>query len=155
MGRCRGQGFLCKVVDYFVCAFITQWPDEVHDMADERVLKDFTLKRLQAGHWVRIDLYVLNGARNLDHALGPNVTNTWMGQLLSGVSWFIRAVICALLQGNTRSTYLHWFNWCENGKIKRVPNNYWMSLWHDLITVESTIYWISRLQMLTLSGENG
>ena len=41
------------------CAFVIQQPKEVHDMANKRVLSVFTLNRLQAGHWVRVDYYIV------------------------------------------------------------------------------------------------
>ena len=41
------------------CALVTQWPEQVHDMANKRVLGVFTLNCLQTGHWVRVDYYVM------------------------------------------------------------------------------------------------
>ena len=42
-----------------MCAFVIQQPKEVHDMAKERILSVFTLNRLEAGHWVRVNYYIL------------------------------------------------------------------------------------------------
>ena len=42
-----------------MCAFVAQWPEEVHDMANKRVLSVFALYRLQAGHWVRVDHHIV------------------------------------------------------------------------------------------------
>ena len=42
-----------------MCAFIAQYPEEIHDIANDRVLSIFTLNRLQAGHWIRIDYYIM------------------------------------------------------------------------------------------------
>ena len=42
-----------------MCAFVIQQPKEVHDMANKRVISVFTLNRLQAGHWVRVNLVAL------------------------------------------------------------------------------------------------
>ena len=44
-----------------MCAFVIQQPKEVHDMANKRVLSVFTLNRLQAGHWVRVNYYIVMG----------------------------------------------------------------------------------------------
>ena len=64
------KGLLCLLVHYLVTldaamawhpakvdtsAFVAQCPEEVHDMADERVFSIFALNRLQARHWVRVD----------------------------------------------------------------------------------------------------
>ena len=68
------KGFLCQLVNSFIsvyatmawypaetnmCAFVIQQPEEVHDMANKRVISVFTLNRLQAGHWVRINYYIV------------------------------------------------------------------------------------------------
>ena len=42
-----------------ICVFVIQQPEEVHDMANKRVLSVFTLNRLQAGHWVRVNYYIV------------------------------------------------------------------------------------------------
>ena len=42
-----------------MCALVIQQPKEVHDMANKRVLSVFTLNRLQAGHWVRVNYYIV------------------------------------------------------------------------------------------------
>ena len=42
-----------------MCAFVIQQPKEVHDMAKERILSVFTLNRLEAGHWVRVNYYIV------------------------------------------------------------------------------------------------
>ena len=41
------------------CASVTQQPEQVHDMADQRVLCVLTLNCLQTGHWVRVDQYIV------------------------------------------------------------------------------------------------
>ena len=41
------------------CALVTQWPKQFHDMANERVLRVFTLNCLQTGHWVRVDYHIM------------------------------------------------------------------------------------------------
>ena len=41
------------------CALVTQWPEQVHDIANKRVLGVFTLNCLQTGHWVRVDYYIM------------------------------------------------------------------------------------------------
>ena len=68
------KGLLCQLVNSFIslyavmawysaetnmCAFVTQQPEEVHAMANKRVLSVLTLNRLQAGHWVRVDYYIV------------------------------------------------------------------------------------------------
>ena len=68
------KGLLCQLVNSFIsvyatmawypaetnmCAFVIQQPEEVHDMANKRVLSVFTLNRLQAGHWVRVNYYIV------------------------------------------------------------------------------------------------
>ena len=40
-------------------AFVAQWTEEVHDMADERGFSIFALNRLQAIHWVRVDYIIV------------------------------------------------------------------------------------------------
>ena len=40
-------------------ALVTQWPEQVHDMANKRVLGVFTLNCLQTGHWVRVDYHIM------------------------------------------------------------------------------------------------
>ena len=42
-----------------MCALVTQWPEQVHDMANKRVLGVFTLNCLQTGHWVRVDCHIV------------------------------------------------------------------------------------------------
>ena len=42
-----------------MCTLVTQWPEQVHDMANKRVLGVFTLNCLQTGHWVRVDYYIM------------------------------------------------------------------------------------------------
>ena len=42
-----------------MCALVTQWPEQVHDVANKRVLGVFTLNCLQTGHWVRVDYYIM------------------------------------------------------------------------------------------------
>ena len=37
---------------------LNQWPEQVHDLANERVLV-FTLNCLQTGHWVRVDYNIM------------------------------------------------------------------------------------------------
>ena len=41
------------------CALVTQWPEQVHDMTNKRVLGVFTLNCLQTGHWIRVDYHVM------------------------------------------------------------------------------------------------
>ena len=68
------KSLLCQLVNSFIsvyatmawylaetnmCAFVIQQPEEVHDMANKRVLSVFTLNRLQAGHWVRVHNYIV------------------------------------------------------------------------------------------------
>ena len=40
-------------------AFVAQCPEEVHDIADERVFSIFALNRLQARQWVRVDYNIV------------------------------------------------------------------------------------------------
>ena len=40
-------------------ALVTQWPEQVHDMANKRVLGVFTLNCLQTGHWVRVNYHIM------------------------------------------------------------------------------------------------
>ena len=47
------------LVETNTCALVTQWPEQVHDMANKRVLGVFTLNCLQTGHWVRVDCYIM------------------------------------------------------------------------------------------------
>ena len=72
------RGLFCWLVHYLVslnatvawyptemntCAFVTQKPKWVHGLANKRLISVFTLDRLQAGHWVRVDYYIMvNGA---------------------------------------------------------------------------------------------
>ena len=42
-----------------MCALVAQWSEQVHDMADKRVLGIFTFNCLQTGHWVRVDYYIV------------------------------------------------------------------------------------------------
>ena len=35
--------------------FVAQCPEEIHDLANEKVVSIFTFNRLQARHWVRVD----------------------------------------------------------------------------------------------------
>ena len=42
-----------------MCALVTQWPEQVHDMANKRVRGVVTLNCLQTGHWVRVDYYMV------------------------------------------------------------------------------------------------
>ena len=42
-----------------MCALVTQWPEQVHDMANKRVLGVFTLNCLHTGPWVRVDYYIM------------------------------------------------------------------------------------------------
>ena len=44
---------------WIVFALVTQWPEQVHDMANKRVLGVFTLNCLQTGHWVRVDYHIM------------------------------------------------------------------------------------------------
>ena len=60
---CHGQGSPSPAGQLFhqknMCTFVIQQPEEVHDMANKRVLSVFTLNRLQAGHWVRVNYYIV------------------------------------------------------------------------------------------------
>ena len=73
-GSVMAKGLLRQLVNSFIslyatmawypaetnmCAVVTQQPEEVHDMTNERVLSVFTLNHLQAGHWVRVDYYIV------------------------------------------------------------------------------------------------
>ena len=64
------KGLLCKLVHYLVPLYATmawhpaeadtnslvaQCPEEIHDLANERVVSMFALNHLQARHWVRVD----------------------------------------------------------------------------------------------------
>ena len=40
-------------------ALVAQFPEEVHDMADERAFSIFAVKRLQARHWVRVNYSIV------------------------------------------------------------------------------------------------
>ena len=40
-------------------AFFAQYPEEIHDMATERVVSIFALNCLQARHWVRVDYNIV------------------------------------------------------------------------------------------------
>ena len=40
-------------------ALVTQWPEQVHDMANKRVLGAVTLNCLQKEHWFRVDHYIM------------------------------------------------------------------------------------------------
>ena len=68
------NGLICQLVNSFIsvyatmawypaetnmCAFVIQQPEQVHDMANKRVLSVFILNRLQAGHWVRVNYYIV------------------------------------------------------------------------------------------------
>ena len=68
------KGLLRQLVNFFIsvyatmawypaetnmCAFVIQQPEKVHDMANKRVLSVFTLNRLQAGHWVGVNYYIV------------------------------------------------------------------------------------------------
>ena len=70
-GWCHGQGSpspafisLYATMAWYpaetnMCNFVTQQPEEVHDMANKRVLSVFTFNRLQAGYSVRVDYYIV------------------------------------------------------------------------------------------------
>ena len=46
-------------------ALVTQWPEQVHDMANKRVIGVSTLNCLQTGHWFRVDNYMMDLAHVL------------------------------------------------------------------------------------------
>ena len=41
------------------CVFVAQCPGEAHNMTNERVFRFFTLNRLQARHWVRVEYNIV------------------------------------------------------------------------------------------------
>ena len=74
VGLYLGLGSFCKLIHSFIsvnatvawypaetntCALVTQWPEEVHDMANKGVLGVFTLNCLQTGYWVRVDFHIV------------------------------------------------------------------------------------------------
>ena len=68
------EGLFCYLIHSFIsvnatvawypaetnlCARVTQWPEQVHDMANKRFLSVFTLNCLQTGHWVTVDYHIV------------------------------------------------------------------------------------------------
>ena len=68
------KGPLCQLVHYLItlngtmawhpaeadtCAFVTQSPENVHDVTNERVCPIFALNCLQAKHWVRVEYNIV------------------------------------------------------------------------------------------------
>ena len=70
VGVCHDQGFLLLAgplshspnatmawhpAEADTSAFVAQCPEEIHNLANERVASIFAFNRLQARHWVRVD----------------------------------------------------------------------------------------------------
>ena len=66
------------------CAFVTQFPEEVHYMTNERVFRVFVLNRLQARHWlVGLDLFNDNTcpSGHISHPTQVNVSQSCFNSL--------------------------------------------------------------------------